>query len=79
MLEAGKEFLWDMTKSETKQVERARCVKFIDHFQTEHYQAQNDAGPLFPDRKSSETISKRPKISEIPNIADEKQDNMDHW
>ena len=35
--------------SETKQVERARCVKFIDHFQTE--QAQNDVGPLFPDRR----------------------------
>ena len=57
---------------ETKQVERARCVKFIDHFQTE--QAQNDVGPLFPDRKSSETIAKRIEISEIPNIA-EKQDN----
>ena len=59
-------------QSETKQVERVRCVKFIDHFQTE--QAQNDVGPLFPDRKSSETIAKRPEISGMPNIA-EKQDN----
>ena len=58
--------------SETKQVKRARCVKFIDHFQTE--QAQNDVGPLFPDRKLSETIAKRPEISEMPNIA-EKKDN----
>ena len=61
-----------MYHSETKQVERARWVKFIDHFHTE--QAQNDVGPLFPDRKSSEAIAKSPKISEIPNIA-EKQDN----
>ena len=59
--------------SETKQVERARCVKFIDHFQTE--QTQNDVGLLFPEGKSSETMAKRPEISEMPNIADDKQDN----
>ena len=53
-----------MYHSETKQVKRARCVKFIDHFQTE--QAQNDVGPLFSDGKWSQTIAKGP---------DEKQDN----
>ena len=58
---------------ETRLVERARCVKFIDHFQTE--QTENDVGQLFPNEKSSETIAKRSEISEIPNIADEKQDN----
>ena len=58
---------------ETRLVERARCVKFIDHFQTE--QTENDVGPLFPNEKSSETIAKRPEISEIPNIVDDKQDN----
>ena len=53
-----------MYHSETKQVKRARCVKFIDHFQTE--QAQNDVGPSFSDGKSGQTIAKGP---------DEKQDN----
>ena len=55
--------------SETNQVERACCVKFIDHSQTE--QAQNDVGPLF--RGKIEQNGK--KESEIPNIADEKYDN----
>ena len=58
---------------ETRLVERACCVKFVDHFQTE--QTENDVGPLFPNEISSETIAKRSEISEIPNIADEKQDN----
>ena len=59
-----------MYHPETRLVERVRCVKFIDRFQTE--QTENDVGPLFPNEKWSETIAKRPEISEIPNIADEK-------